>query len=101
MNIIRKGIYALILSALSFISGIVINVTKVPEAFTNAIGSISNSYLTAIQSSTISVEALYEAFKSYTNYLSQATNFNYLALAVYILGVLLIIVGVYWIYINR
>jgi hypothetical protein len=79
----------------------VINVTKVPEAFTNAAGSVANSYLNSIVSSTISIEALYETFKAYTNYLSQATNFTYLALAVCILGVILLIAGVVWIYQNR
>lgn len=101
MNIVRKGIYALILAALSFVVGIVINITKVPEAFTNAMGSMASSYINIVQTSSLTLDALSDTLQSYTNYLSQATNFTYLALSVYILGVILIIAGIYWIYQNR
>jgi len=86
---------------LSFISGIVIIRTKVPEAFTNAVGSLANSYVNIIQSSSVTLDELYDIVKSYTGYLGQATNFTYLAFAVGILGVILLIAGIVWVYQNR
>ena len=100
MNLFRKGLAVLILSVITFILGIVVNVSKVPEAFTNAIGSISDSYLNGLKSPPITLNQLYLAYQSYTGYLSQATNFAYLAFAIYVLGVILVIIGVYWIYQN-
>lgn len=101
MNIARKGIYALILSALSFISGMLVIRIKVPEAFTNAVGSLANSYINTLQSSSVTLDELYDIINSYTGYIGQATNFTYLAFAVGILGVILLVAGIVWIYQNR
>ncbi|MEM2144137.1 MAG: hypothetical protein QW279_02160 [Candidatus Jordarchaeaceae archaeon] len=74
---------------------------KVPEAFTNAVGSLANSYVNTLQSSSVTLDELYDIINSYTGYLGQANNFTYLAFAVGILGVILLIAGIVWIYQNR
>ncbi|MEM3587399.1 MAG: hypothetical protein QXO71_08780 [Candidatus Jordarchaeaceae archaeon] len=86
---------------MSFISGILINMIKVPEAFTNAIGTFANSYVDMLKGSSFTLDTLYDVVKSYTSYLGQAINFIYLSFILYALGIALLIAGIVWIYQNQ
>ncbi len=101
MNINRKGVVAIVFSLLLFIVGFFTQTKIVMEQYLWAMTGFYLNYVIAMNDLILTAEELLNALNPFNHFMGQAASLIYGALTCYLLGSILLIIGVILIYRNR